>query len=290
VVSRRGRHRLAVEGLAVDGNKRRAVLLAVADFLDRGREDPSLAELTRRSPVNRASTAAILDRLEGEGLLGIERGDRRRDERSRYRLPGVTPAHTIDTKEKNTMPPTKTKATRVPLIEGKGQARFRCFRADWLPELGAVTWPRYAEARVEFLAALGSYDEAIEGGDLATEIERAMDLTDIIASVAETLPGYGEEARAAIAEVEALLRPDEPVALTSGITPQAQAEILAAARAREDERVGEHLHLGPLLREDAHVVREVCGGYRLKVGDELLKTNHKIRAARKALREKEGPR
>ncbi len=67
----------------IEGRKRRAVLILIAAYLDAGRRDPSVAELAGRTQLRRLAVVAIVDRLERDGWLGIERAPRRRN---RYTL------------------------------------------------------------------------------------------------------------------------------------------------------------------------------------------------------------
>jgi DNA-binding MarR family transcriptional regulator len=69
----------------VEGTKRRKVLATIAACLDVGRDDPSISELARRAKLSRLAVVAIVDRLERDGLLEVERGLQSVD-RNRYSL------------------------------------------------------------------------------------------------------------------------------------------------------------------------------------------------------------
>jgi DNA-binding MarR family transcriptional regulator len=57
----------------IDGSKRRKALLMVAAFIDAGRSNPSISELAARARLRRLAVVAIVDRLEREGWLEVER-------------------------------------------------------------------------------------------------------------------------------------------------------------------------------------------------------------------------
>ncbi|HET7053875.1 MAG TPA: hypothetical protein VFI09_08175 [Solirubrobacterales bacterium] len=63
----------------IEGSKRRKVLILIAAYLDAGRPDPSISELAARARLRRLAVVAIVDRLERDGWLGVERAPRRRN-------------------------------------------------------------------------------------------------------------------------------------------------------------------------------------------------------------------
>lgn len=293
---RSGANRRAAEAAAIEGNKRRRVLLALADFADQGRADPSITEICRRARHNRTDVCFSLDRMERDGLIEIRRGNDRipRGTRSTYRLllpglaePGAPSRNTIDTKEKNTMSPTKTKAAvREPLIEGTGPTRFRCWTTRWLAPLGAVDWPRWEQARAEHVAAVEAFEAAEKDADPLTEIEAARDLCDTVSLISGSLPGYGEEASAAIEAAAAPLRSREPSPLISGVTPEVQAQVTAGEDAAEVERLGEVPYSARQVRDDSNTLHEALR-VGLAVQRQIAELQHRIREARRALRERE---
>jgi DNA-binding IclR family transcriptional regulator len=68
--------------LPVDGQKRRKILVLIGAFLDAGR-NPSITELAARARLPRSVVMALVDRLERDQFLGVERAPR---QRNTYRL------------------------------------------------------------------------------------------------------------------------------------------------------------------------------------------------------------
>lgn len=68
------------------GRKRRALLVLIAGYRDAGVLDPSIRELARDAQLPRRVASDLVDRLERDGLVAIERGDPRRQERNVYTL------------------------------------------------------------------------------------------------------------------------------------------------------------------------------------------------------------
>lgn len=64
--------------MRVEGSKRRKILALVAAYIDAGR-DPSISELAARARLPRSAVIALVDRLESDGYLAIERAPRRRN-------------------------------------------------------------------------------------------------------------------------------------------------------------------------------------------------------------------
>ena len=74
--------------LPIDGTKRRKVLLLIAAYLDAGAPDPSCAMLGRRVGLPSQVVATLVDRLEADGFLSVERATEKREGfRNRYAIP-----------------------------------------------------------------------------------------------------------------------------------------------------------------------------------------------------------
>jgi DNA-binding MarR family transcriptional regulator len=84
----RGPRFAAVARMRLNGQKRHRVLALVAAYLDAGIDDPSIAELAARARLGRYVVVQLVDKLEADGFITIERGCREARERNRYRLLG----------------------------------------------------------------------------------------------------------------------------------------------------------------------------------------------------------
>ncbi len=71
--------------LPVTGQKRRKLLVLIAAYIDAGRADPSIRELSKRLKLQRFVVIALVDALERDGLLTVQRAS---GERNRYALIG----------------------------------------------------------------------------------------------------------------------------------------------------------------------------------------------------------
>lgn len=67
----------------VEGSKRRKVLALIGIFADADRDDPSISELAARARLRRLAVVAIVDHLERDGHLAVQREPGRRN---RYKL------------------------------------------------------------------------------------------------------------------------------------------------------------------------------------------------------------
>jgi DNA-binding MarR family transcriptional regulator len=67
----------------LEGTKRRKILVLIAAYLDAGRDNPSITELAARARLRRIAVVGIVDHLEREGHLAVEREPNRRN---RYSL------------------------------------------------------------------------------------------------------------------------------------------------------------------------------------------------------------
>jgi DNA-binding MarR family transcriptional regulator len=85
----RGPRFAAVLRMRIDGTKRHRVLALIAAYLDAGVDDPSITELAERARLPRIAVVQLVDKLEADGLVEIERAPREdRLARNRYRLGG----------------------------------------------------------------------------------------------------------------------------------------------------------------------------------------------------------
>lgn len=69
--------------MPVGGHKRQKVLVLIAAYIDAGRDDPSIRELAERAKLHRVAVVAVVDRLECDGWLRVQRAAGRRN---RYSL------------------------------------------------------------------------------------------------------------------------------------------------------------------------------------------------------------
>jgi DNA-binding IscR family transcriptional regulator len=72
--------------LSVDGSKCHRLLVLIAAYADAGEESPAVATLAAKIRVPANVIDLLLARLERDELVHVERGDRERRERNRYRL------------------------------------------------------------------------------------------------------------------------------------------------------------------------------------------------------------
>lgn len=73
----------AAASLPVGGNKRRKLALLIGAYIDAGINDPSIRMLAMRTGLDARVVVTLVDRLERDGFLAV---DRRRGERNRYSL------------------------------------------------------------------------------------------------------------------------------------------------------------------------------------------------------------
>lgn len=72
--SRLGPTARAVLALRLDGAERRRVLGLIAVSIDRGNPSPTITELCRATRLPRPAVVAVIEGLEAEGLLAVQRG------------------------------------------------------------------------------------------------------------------------------------------------------------------------------------------------------------------------
>lgn len=173
----------------VKGRKRKRLLGLLGVYLDLGRA-PSITELCERMQVPRVAVVALLDDLEADGLISIQRGNRPTGERSTYRFLLPEFSHTKTQGAAHMTTSTKIK-TNTPLLAWENRPAWAA--ADWMEERieGGVPWPRYQAARERHVAAVERAESALNSPDEAAAI---LDLATAAIEISEEIKGqYGRE-------------------------------------------------------------------------------------------------
>ncbi|HEY5333046.1 MAG TPA: hypothetical protein VIJ21_05805 [Solirubrobacterales bacterium] len=237
------------------GEKRR-VLLGLARLLEqRPGGDVAIGELRRATHLHRMNLVHKLDRLEGLGLIQINRGGV--NERTRYRLT-LTDLPENTTKKENQNMKTATK-TREKLFE------HRSFKPTFFEPLQITVWPIYDELRDAHIAACERLAEAETDEQ---EGEALLALAGALNEAAVELRANYDGAIEAVEEAERPLRPPEGRGDLSETSQEAQnaraaqfdAEYQAQARSTKAARKA--------VRADGDVIRNLGIGGRLGVATE----------------------
>jgi hypothetical protein len=166
----------AVLALGIEAAKRRKILALIAVYIDAGRPDPSITELTARSGFDRDCVVAVVERLEADGLLVVDRTGTGAPENR-----GAIYRVNVQTKEKKM-------STHAP-------ARPREFwrEADFVLDLEAVEYPVCerpgpgGSAPVDLPAMIAEHRAAAEAlvaaeaaGKAAAIRKATLDLVDVV--------------------------------------------------------------------------------------------------------------
>jgi DNA-binding MarR family transcriptional regulator len=63
-----------------------AILFLIAGYLDNGIDDPTVRELNAITKLGNVRIVRLIDQLEANGWISVERGDDAREERNHYRI------------------------------------------------------------------------------------------------------------------------------------------------------------------------------------------------------------
>jgi hypothetical protein len=204
----------------VAGTKRRRVLALIALFLDAG-ADPTIAELSKRSGFDIRTVMALIEGLEADGVLVVDRrGSGYPDNRpATYRidLPGVPPP-----KEKR-----MTAATTTPVLPMTPPG----FESGWLKPLVSIDWPVYELARQSHEQAVAEL--AAAACDRPAEIEALRAVAELVEQAARVLPPEVDEGGAGYLALEKKREELQPPP-ASDQHPLAQGMSMAEARQNAD--------------------------------------------------------
>ena len=151
----------------VRGAKRRKILGLLAVAADRGLHDPSIRELSRATGYERDLVVSVVQSLERDGLLAVDRTDTGSptNRRATYFLnlesdpKGTT--HTVTTKTTTTEPIKAPVAPSPPSWQREG----------FWPQMMRTPWPALVDAAAKHDAAATAVADARAAGD--TDAERA---------------------------------------------------------------------------------------------------------------------
>lgn len=72
--------------MSIEGSKKKKIAVLIGVYLDAGKRDPSISELARRAKLRPIVVVGVVAALEKAGILEVQRGDIKKQERNRYRL------------------------------------------------------------------------------------------------------------------------------------------------------------------------------------------------------------
>jgi hypothetical protein len=202
--SRLGPTARAALDLPLRGAKRRRLLGLLAVAADRGLRSPSIGELSRASGYPRALVVSLIDSLERDGLLVVDRTDtgEPHNRRATYFLSldnhPKGPTHTMSTKTTNTEP-----TEEAPVAPSPPSWQ----REGFWPQMTRVPWPALVDAGAKHDAAAAAVADARAAGDI--DAERAG-----LLSLADSLIAADRELRRTFAEAQQAFQTE-----ASGVTP-----------------------------------------------------------------------